>query len=245
MAKRKSVLSDHKRVGSKLITPFNELIGPLGEVSWTNTIMPELLWIALLQDRVGPHRCAEILTAFSRDVRTSHPDRAETIWAAAGKYEAISSDELQEIVSRRAYSAELCNALKPLKAWYPMHPLNRIFSSEQIMPDAADLVCVKAVLRDLFDRSSWAATMTQAHAMWLAFDAGRLKVSADLSLAQFPEIDQYPKTELSRRIAGSIRASLNAFFGGDGLMSSSSRWPIEFWNHGLKLESCEIDDGRR
>ncbi len=45
--KRPPVLGDHKRVKSKLVTPFNDAFGPMREVSWINVMIPELLWIGL------------------------------------------------------------------------------------------------------------------------------------------------------------------------------------------------------
>jgi hypothetical protein len=41
MSGRTPVLGDHKRVKSKLITPFNDLLGPTRDVSWINTMIPE------------------------------------------------------------------------------------------------------------------------------------------------------------------------------------------------------------
>ena len=81
--------------------------------------------------------------------------------------------------------------------------------------------------------------MVQATATWLAFDAERLKVSAGLALADFPRIEDYPKTDQSQRIAASIRATLNQMFGELDLMASGTNWPIAFWNRGLELEPCE------
>ena len=81
--------------------------------------------------------------------------------------------------------------------------------------------------------------MVQATATWLAFDAGRLKVSAGLALADFPRIEDYPNTEQSERIAGSIRATINQMFGDTDLLASESDWPTKFWNRGLELEPCE------
>src|SRR3546814_8711781 len=83
--KRTPVLSDHKRVKSKLVTPFNEAFGPMREVSWINTMIPALLWIALIQGAWGPRRGVEVITAFTRDVRASDPARDRTIWAATDR----------------------------------------------------------------------------------------------------------------------------------------------------------------
>lgn len=81
--------------------------------------------------------------------------------------------------------------------------------------------------------------MTQATAIWLAFDADILKVTPDLSMARFPEIEQYPETEISQRVGGSIRSGLNMFFGSD-IHYANSKWPIYFWNRGLEIEPCKL-----
>ena len=52
---RKKVLQDHKQRGKTLIPPVTHMLGPLREVSWVKTILPELLWVALIQDRYGHH----------------------------------------------------------------------------------------------------------------------------------------------------------------------------------------------
>jgi len=67
-----------------------------------------------------------------------------------------------------------------------------------------------------------------------------LKVNKGLALADFPQISDYPTTKRSLEIAGSIRATLNAFFGRPNVMAGDGVWPIEFWNRGLEISSCEF-----
>jgi len=237
--KRTPVLGDHKRIGSKLVTPFNDAFGALREVSWINLMIPELLWIALVQHAWGPRRGVEIITAFTRDVRASDPTRAQTIWAAAGKFASLPDGALADIVNGRPYRDDLCTPLAPLHALYPQHPMRELVAA---VPDPAlllDLVAFKELVAELFDRMSTRATMVQATATWLAFDAERLKVSEGQALADFPRIEDYPNTDQSRRIATSIRATLNSMFGEPNLMASGTDWPIAFWNRGLELGPCE------
>lgn len=236
--KRTSVLGDHRRAKSKLVTPFNDAFGPICEVSWINTMVPELLWIALLQDAWGPRRGVEIITAFTRDLRASDPARERTIWAAAGKFASLPAGVLRGVVDNQRYEDDLCGPLAPLHVYYPSHPMSELSQPDQLV-QSPDLGVLKTLLNDLFDRSSTSATMVQATATWLAFDAGRLKVSAGLALADFPRIEDYPNTEQSERIAGSIRATINQMFGDTDLLASESDWPTKFWNRGLELEPCE------
>lgn len=237
-SKRTPVLGDHKRVKSKLVTPFNEAFGPMREVSWVNTMIPELLWIALVQYAWGARRGVEIITAFTRDVRASNASRDRTIWASAGKFAELPEGMLATIVTGRAYREDLCSPLAPLHAHYPDHPMRELVPKSSV-PSSSDLGELKTLVGELFDRGSVVATMTQATATWLAFDSDRLKVNAGLALADFPRIEDYPETEQSLRIAASIRATLNQMFGDADAMASGSDWPVAFWNRGLELERCE------
>ena len=237
--KHTQVLGDHKHIKSKLVTPFNDAFGPMREVSWINTMIPELLWIALVQQAWGPRCGVEIITAFTRDVRASDPKRNGTIWAAAGKFADLPNGVLSSIVDSRPYRDDLCAPLAPLHAHYPGHPMRELVSEVTTPPPSCDLGGLKRLVGGLFDRASTSATMVQATATWLAFDADKLKVSAGLALADFPRIEDYPNTDQSKRIAASIRATLNAMFGEVDHMASGTDWPTAFWNRGLELEACE------
>lgn len=125
-SKRTPVLGDHKRIKSKLVTPFNNAFGPMREVSWINMMIPELLWIALVQESWGPRRGVEIITSFTRDVRASDPTRDRTIWAAAGKFATLPGGVLSSIVKGRPYRDDLCGPLAPLNAHYPAHPMREL-----------------------------------------------------------------------------------------------------------------------
>ncbi len=85
--------------------------------------------------------------------------------------------------------------------------------------------------------------MVQATVVWLAFDAGLLKVHEGLALAQFPKIEEYPNTEISKKVGASIRGTLNMLFGKDHLLSNAGKWSRYFWNRGLALAPCEVSDG--
>lgn len=240
MNKREPILANHKKNKSKLITPFNAAFS-LHEMSWVNTMIPELLWIALIQEKYGLERGVEIVTSFTRDIRASEPSRNGVIWAAAGKYASICRGELRAIVQANgeAYTNELHTALLPLATWYPSCPLSALFPDDLPVAHPEGLAHLKAVVANLFERSAQEAVFVQAIAIWIAFDSGRFKVAPHLALADFPQIEKYPNTERSKKIAGSIRATLNVMFGDTELLASGTDWPITFWNRGIEIDPCE------
>ena len=241
MNKRSPILADHKKVKSKLVTSFNDAFGPICEVSWINTMIPDLLWIALVQEKFGPRRGVEIITAFTRDVRASDPSRETVMWAAAGKYASVPVADLQTIVQvkREAYVDHLLAALLPLASWYPSHPLNALFPDGVPRGCPEGLAHIKTIVAGLFDRTARDSMLAQATAICIAFDTGRLKVARHLALAEFQKIEEYPNTERAKQVAASIRATLNWMFGETKLMASGTDWPVSFWNRGLEIDPCE------
>lgn len=249
---RKRVLVDHAQKGKILIPPFVHRLGGLHEVSWVQTLVPELAWIGVLHDRFGDKRAVELITAISRAARnadSANGASSETkgqAFVSASDFRRLTPDAWAEI--RAALTAEkkldsIQEALLPLGANYPSFPLAELWEFDVRSALKADLRPLKENLIQLFTRTERRAMMVQATAIWLWFDSGKLKVFEGLTLAQFPEVEHYPETELSRRVGSSIRASLNSFFGMDFCYDTSSPWPVEFWNRGLVLEPCEFLHG--
>jgi hypothetical protein len=123
---------------------------------------------------------------------------------------------------------------------YPKCPLNFLFENPLPRLDnfSAELEIFKDLLSKLYDKTTVEATFMQANAIYIAFVTDKLKVSKDTSLANFPEIEKYPHTKESQRIAAMVRAAVNSFIGID--CDKTSEWPRYFWNRGLELEPCDF-----
>ena len=51
-----SIFSDHMKVGKTLVPPMRQYLGELGMVSWSNRILPELIWLAVIIKNLGVKR---------------------------------------------------------------------------------------------------------------------------------------------------------------------------------------------
>jgi hypothetical protein len=216
----------------------------MGEVSWIKTILPELLWIALIHKLHGDRRAVEIITLFSRLVRTIRPNSARKWFAATSDYASLSTTDYEQLrlaLQEQKILAAILAPLEPLIKWYPECPLAGLSPKPPTRSLRKNtLAPLKEVVASLYERSERGPMMVQATAIWLAFDADILKVASDLSMARFPEIEHYPDTEISQKIGGSIRGGLNIFFG-SGTHYSEATWPDYFWNRGLAIEPCELN----
>jgi len=209
-----------------------------------NTMIPEVCWIGLIQYQHGHHLGVELITSFARTARSVHSGGSHKVFAAASSYSEVSGSEwarMRETMAAAGDLFQIQQSLEPLIALYPECPLSPVFSAPPMAPENA-LQRMRSLVSSLFHRTDRDSMMIQATVTGLAFDAGVLKVHKGLSLARFPEIEHYPKTEISRKVGGAIRSTLNMFFGREDFFPLSSPWPQYFWNRGLTLSPCEVSD---
>lgn len=243
---RQKVLGDHKRQGKTFIPPFTHMLGPLSEISWFKTMLPELLWIALIQDYYGHREGVELITSLARLARSCSSAEKVSIFATISSFGEITTEEQLCLQSNLATSGELFKiqeALLPLIVFYPECPLYFLYSTIPSLNGGTEqnLERFRTLVSGLYNKTARDTMMVQATAIWLAFDSGALKVFEGLALASFPEIEKYPQTDLSQKVAASIRSSIYMFFN-EPHYPESSVWPSYFWNHGLVIDRCYFEE---
>jgi len=242
----KKILQDYKRQGKTFLPPFTHMIGPLHEISWVKTMLPELVWIAVIQECYRHSKGVSLITSLTRLARKCAPLEKIRIFTTISSFREMTADEQLCLHSGLAASGELFeiqSALTPLIVFYPECPLRFLFSATPSLTDADNkhLERFKTLVAGLYDKTSRNTMMVQATAVWLAFDSGGLKVSKGLALASFPEIEKYPNTELSQEVAASIRTSIPMFFT-EHHYPVTSNWPRYFWNRGFEIDRCYFKD---
>lgn len=244
MAKSKSkakpgVLADDKKVGSKFIPPFVADIGPIQEVRWVTDLVPELLWISLLHSTHGLKNGADLARQLALAALGTQGQKPKKWFAFASSYAALDTLEQDAVMATLQASqalGEVREGLRPLVQLYPECPLRFLVPDER-GNGAASLINLKTVLESILDRWESPATFTQATAVYIAFTSDMLKVFSGLALANFPAIEEFPKTEESKQVAASVR-SVVSMFSGHFTEPTSNSWISYFWRRGLELEPC-------
>ena len=90
---KKVVLQDHKRKRKTFIPPFTQMLGPLREISWVKTMLPELLWIALIQDYYGHAKGVALITSLTRLARKCSVSEKKRIFATLSSFGEMTIDE--------------------------------------------------------------------------------------------------------------------------------------------------------
>ncbi len=239
---RRRVLADHKNKGKRFIPPMvHKMPAPMVFTSWRRTELPEVVWISLLHRKHGDHRAAELVTALGRCVRMHAKDPSSLIFGAVTHFAPLSDAEWSAVRSDLGENGDLLQiqeAMRPLVTLYPECPLSGLYFKPPAKPEDGDMVTMMRAVAELHDQNLRSTVMVQASFTWLAFDAGVLKVARGLALAEFPKVQDYPDTELSRRIASSIRAGLHGFFNPPHYTERLSPWVHYFWNRGIEISPC-------
>jgi len=237
---QREVLDDHKRIGKKFVPPFLNQLGPISEVSWVDGIIPELIWIGLLVDQCGDRRGIELATQITQAANSQEISDKGAFFVWLSDFESLPQecwDDFRAHLSGAHALQEIRSALSPLLSSYPDCPLGCL-REPGALSEERGIEPIAEVLMGLYARKSEFATKIQTTAVYLALVSGMLKLVGNEVFADFPEVEQYPRTEASRKVAASIRSTLTALH---HLQENSQRrsWPLRFWNRGLALGPCQ------
>lgn len=236
------MLESHKKIGKRIVPPLAE-VAPWKEVSWIDELLPELLWIGLLNTRHGlaiaARVCTEVVKAAKPELqRLGHDNHV----CLTSSFEAFGRDEFARFRDRLE-AAHVFNALNvaisPLSIAYPKFPLAGLADGQADKDDLESATSkIRTLLPAFFNRREDEATFIQILAVYMMIVQGRLFVSQKTPFANFSAVENYPHTEESRQIASGCRAMANIL--ASGSPNESARcWPKYFWNRGLELEKCK------
>ena len=233
-------------------------LGPWKDANWIGIILPELLWMGLLNHYYGFKEGAQLslgLARASAQATGVNPKEFKKKFGKAPKqtfsntsaYKTLNAQQQQDVIKYLKLWHQLepfIHALTPLAVFYPDCPLNFLFEATAVSKEDANLDEFKQVLSTFFDKYDKPAIFMMANAVYIAFCTNKLKVivsdnrdsNQDSALANFPAIQYYPDTDESKIVGAGIRSTVNMLVAGD---ESSQEWPNYFWNRGLKLEACD------
>ena len=238
------VLGDHAKRGSRFVPPLIRAMeqnnSALHLKSWIEQL-PELLWLSLLNGKYGDRLATKLVTALARECRQHVSNQLSSIFGAITHYAPVSSNEWEAVcrgLRTRQKLSLIQRGLRPLVALYPRCPMTGLFENTPQNTEKRDVELLSTAVHHLFDRHVRSTVMTEACFTWLAFDAEALKVTSDSVLSRFPMVQDYPNTDLSKKIASAIRNTTRILFGPPHCRDEPSEWAVYFWNRGMEVSDC-------
>jgi hypothetical protein len=237
------VLADHKKVGKKFIPPFIATLGPIQEVLWVNDLVPELIWLELLNSEHGWHEGTDLARQLAVAAVGARGTKVKSWFALLSQYSNLDVAERGAVIAALQSTgalAQIRGGLSRLSMFYPDFPLSFLYDAP-VTPESKDLPVFKEQLAGIFDRWETRGTRVQANAIYIAFVTDMLKVFKGLALANFPAIEEFPATEESKLVAASVRATVSTCYG-QFRDERSAEWISYFWRRGLDLEPCSLEE---
>jgi hypothetical protein len=238
----KRILDGYKKTGTTFVPPMVHRVGTWDYISWYNQTMPELIWWDVLIDRVSHRFASKVAEEIANYFKTK--DNSQCWWIFISDFTRLSTDDMQglkEHLRRADILIQLIESLVDFVNLYPACPISRFLDQPPTgIVDVGYLQRFENRVRDLEDKRSRSGVLVQAQAIYMGFLLKKLFVKRGLALADFPEVEKYPATELSKQVGASICAAVNGLAGRMLPKYSADAWVQYFWQRNLNLRPLDF-----
>ena len=241
--KNQGRIASHKKEGSQLIAPFNQ-IPNTSYMSWMNDRLPCMVWAGLLINGIGRESAIEVFRSIGLHVGNlfREVEERECNLPRVGLYGLSTLDiDLQNKFFEVLFSEEVVvDALKPIMLIDEL-PLSNKWeeylgkaseNEEALWTAMADAVVI------LLDHQSQESTDCRWAYMIPIVNSGKLHLQTE---EQFREYIEYPHYEDQRKVRPFIRSTEMQFGGGmmnDEYSSGKKEWAKKFWDECKAKTEC-------
>lgn len=240
------VLEDHIRKKRRLIPPMRAAMGDnYSSFSWSLQIVPEVFWMALLINGLGPARGVEVARQLGSAAAQVSKKDPKPLFATVTSFSELSNDEQQDLlgVIDEGALSDFRAVLGSLSVIWPENP----FSFTQLQSDGelqAVIDHLSPTLEEMYNRHSRAATLAISTAVYLGFDQDKIKIARkvfDNNATAFTDIEDYPATEASKRAGSFFRAMAPMLLLVKEEAADIPNWVDAFWNGLSAMGGCSGD----
>jgi len=239
----KKALGSYQKVGTKFVPPLLQSF-KMDYISWASQTMPELVWWDVLVDRVSHRFAANVAEQIAKYFEQK--DNRHHWWAFISDYSSLSDDSASELrlyLSHTTVMPQLKESLADFLNLYPECPISKLLDWQPTgLVDVNYLHRFENRFGALEDKRSRNGVLIQAQVLYLGFLLGKLHVKQGLALADFPEVEHYPKTEKSLKVGASICATVNMVAGNMLPKYSDDSWVQYFWKRSLELNPLDFSE---
>jgi hypothetical protein len=225
------ILAGHAKQGSRFVS-YPNLSRPVSHARHT---VPELIWLAQLNEQLGIRDTARIAETIGLAVRRDKYPISIMFLTSLAELSEEDSQRVQEALDKNKLLNSAKTALAQLTGHYPHFPVKWLRPESDVSLENAFLPAFKKALADLLDKSARRSVLMIAQAVYGFTAAGCLPASID----DFEEVLKYPDTEKSKAVASSVR-SINMLMVSLNIVETQKlQWSNYFWQRGLELEPVD------
>jgi hypothetical protein len=237
--RKKQILAGHQRIGKRFVPPMMQI--PMRvDTSYVNDMLPELIWIGLINERVGYVRGARTIEKVFLVVDALKEDGQEGNYALMSSFNKLTENQkvaITDALRKEGVLEVIQNSIAPLILLYDDCPLKFVgppasaYSQEELMS------IIKRCVGRVIDRYDTPGIVLYGAMLIARLATKTIKLPADMDLPDFNAVIDSPGSEEANRAAGFIRSSGLAEF---GMLKVGNAWAMHFWNRNFELSSCEF-----
>ncbi len=237
------VLEDHVRKKRRLIPPVREAMGDnYSPFSWSLQVVPELFWITLLINELGPVRGVEVARRFGNAAAQVSKKDPKPLFATMTSFSELVDDEQQALLNviDDDALADFRAVLGKLSVIWPDSP----FAFSDLQADGelqAVIDHLSPALENMYNRHSREATLAISTAVYLGLDQDKVKIAKevfDRNATAFTDIEDYPETEASKKAGSFFRAMAPMLLLRKEEAADIPDWVDVFWNGLSTVGGC-------
>ena len=227
------------RSGKRFVPPLIEL--GMTEVSFVNQLLPEILWMGLINDKLGYKRGIETALLVAKTANAISNSVTDGNFALASSYLGLSKDQQKEVIRKLDASGELTTVrfcLKPLVVLYKGFPLSFLGASKEKRTKRELIKTMAGCVARHMNKYHKPATAIQTAVIYIRGVAGKLVLPAGFDI-DLNAIFESPEFKQGQIASSFVRACVMT----EVLIPEAGQenmWARSFWNQGIKLGACDV-----
>lgn len=239
MGKKRRILEGHKQVGKRFIPPMKQL-PQARETSYVDLILPELIWIALINEAIGYANAARVLEDIVLAVEAVLKDDQNGNFALLSTYRVLDDDQKETLIESLAGKGRLSIIKRwtaPLTLLYDEYPLRFLGPPEQVISDTQLVDEIKRAIRASINKFETPGIVLNGAILLSRLATKKISFSSEIKLPDFNAVITDPNSDEAKHAAAFMRANALAEF---GMLEIEPGWARYFWNRNYELSDCEI-----
>ncbi len=241
MKKKKQILQGHKKIGKRFIPPMLQIPKMNFNVTYVNDILPELVWIALLNELFGYIPSARIQQEIFVTAKDIQNQEIPQNFALISSYSTFTQEQklaLTESLNKKGILGKVQNAIAPLVLLYDECPIKFFGPPENVYNKSELIDRLKVCLKKALNKYETPGIALYASMLLYRFVTKAIMLNSTIDLPDINSIFNSPDSEEAKRAAGFVRSSAMAEF---AMLQLTFTWSKYFWNHNFHLSACEVN----
>jgi hypothetical protein len=216
----------------------------LQEVSYVHQLLPEIIWIGLINDALGYRKGAELVAQLAKTAKQIHDSKISYNFALARSYAILATEEqgrINEALERLGILRQLRELLAPLILLYDGFPLAFLGRNDELPERMWLIERLKQTVEKHMDKYRTPGMAIQATMIYVRGITGGLFFAKEMSVPNLDAILADPESEDAKHAAGFVRSSAMMEVMPPAV-DGESEWARSFWNQGLRIDKCDFGE---